>query len=110
PADPPWCARGSRSSSARSSRRISGDTRNTSASPRRSRRSQTFTVPEYQLRRATVEDAPTIARHRVAMFSEMGELPPASAPALEAETRVRVAKDLESGAYVGWFIVHDGIV
>jgi hypothetical protein len=46
-------------------------------------------MPDYRIRQATVSDAPVIARHRVNMFQDMGELPPDDAPVVESASRSR---------------------
>lgn len=68
-------------------------------------------MPDYRIRPATIADAPAIARHRVCMFQDMGKLSPADAPPLQAASERRVARDLASGAYVGWIAeVEDAVV
>jgi GNAT superfamily N-acetyltransferase len=62
---------------------------------------------DYRIRQATVSDAPVIARHRVKMFQEMGELPPDDAPVVESASRRLLVAQLVSGEYVGW-LVEDG--
>src|SRR5580704_11626588 len=59
-------------------------------------------MPDYRIRHATISDAPVIARHRVNMFREMGELPPDDAPVVESASRARLVAQLVSGEYVGW--------
>jgi hypothetical protein len=56
----------------------------------------------YRIRQAAVADVAVIARHRVRMFEEMGELEPGDAPAVESATRARLAVELVSGQYVAW--------
>lgn len=54
------------------------------------------------IRRATVDDLAVIARHRAAMFAEMGQLAPSGVPAMREET-IRYLRDaVPSGEYVGW--------
>lgn len=57
---------------------------------------------ELIVRPATPHDAATIARHRVAMYLDIGSLAEADAPALEAATREWLARTLVDGGYVGW--------
>jgi GNAT superfamily N-acetyltransferase len=64
-------------------------------------------MPDYRIRQATESDAPVIARHRVNMFQDMGELPPNDAPVVESASRARLVAQLVSGEYVGW-LADDG--
>lgn len=61
---------------------------------------------KYAIRQATVSDAATIARHRVSMFHDMGQVP-TDALAAELLERSTFALDalLREGSYVGWFAV-----
>jgi GNAT superfamily N-acetyltransferase len=59
-------------------------------------------MPEYRIRQASVSDAPVIARHRVGMFQDMGELAPDEAAVVESTSRTRLVGQLVSGEYVGW--------
>jgi GNAT superfamily N-acetyltransferase len=59
-------------------------------------------MPDYQVRQATVSDAPIIARQRAGMFQDMGELTPDEATVVEAASHVRLVDQLTSGEYVGW--------
>lgn len=56
----------------------------------------------YVIRRATLADAGTIARHRADMYRDMGALPPASRDDLIAHTNEFLQTALTSGQYVGW--------
>jgi GNAT superfamily N-acetyltransferase len=56
----------------------------------------------YCIRQAAVSDASVIARHRVGMFQDMGELEPDEAAVVESASRTRLARQLDSGEYVGW--------
>jgi GNAT superfamily N-acetyltransferase len=60
-------------------------------------------MPRYAIRRATVADAATIARHRVAMYCDMGKVPTEAlvATLLQASTAA-LAAALGDGSYVGW--------
>ena len=62
----------------------------------------------YTVRRADVTDAGVIATHRAGMFHDMGELPPADVPTMEASMTPWFAERLASGEYVGWFVEHRG--
>jgi GNAT superfamily N-acetyltransferase len=69
-------------------------------------------VSQYSIRRSTVDDAAVIARHRVAMFTDMGDVPTEdlSNDLLERSTRA-LAAYLADGSYVGWLaITADGDV
>jgi len=63
-------------------------------------------VNQYTIRRCTSDDAATIARHRVEMFRDMGDVPTAelASELLERSTRALTAL-LADGSYVGWFAV-----
>jgi ribosomal protein S18 acetylase RimI-like enzyme len=67
-------------------------------------------VSGYRIRRATGADAEVIARHRVAMFRDMGcgGLPDErDAAPLEAAARQYLSEALPSGLYCGW-LAEDG--
>src|SRR5262245_23925427 len=60
-------------------------------------------MPDYVIRRAGVDDAPVIARHRVAMFRDMGQVPnDAMAKELLELSTPALAATLRDGSYVGW--------
>ncbi len=58
-------------------------------------------MDEYRIRRATVDDAAVIARHRTAMFREMGVAGDALQSA-EIATRERLIQEIPNGEYVGF--------
>ena len=61
---------------------------------------------EFIIRRATVEEAAVIARHRVGMFSDMGQVPTeALANELLQASTLALAALLREGSYLGWFAV-----
>jgi GNAT superfamily N-acetyltransferase len=61
---------------------------------------------QYSIRRCDTDDAATVARHRVEMFREMGEVPTdALARELLDESTSALATVLADGTYVGWFAV-----
>ena len=64
----------------------------------------------YTLRSATPADVHAVARHRVAMFRDMGVLPEAEAPALEASSAEFLARAMQAGQYQGWVAEHAGAV
>src|SRR6185436_9182299 len=55
------------------------------------------------IRRATVEDVPTIARHRAQMFTDMGSLPAELYQPLMREAAAYLGVAVARGEYVGWF-------
>jgi GNAT superfamily N-acetyltransferase len=64
----------------------------------------------YQLRDAVPDDAAVIARHRVRMFNEMGELSDADIPDVEAASAVQLRAHLAADRYHGWVMESDGVV
>jgi GNAT superfamily N-acetyltransferase len=56
----------------------------------------------FTVRRATVGDAPVIARHRAEMFTEMGTLPQPLYDALATAATRYLEQALPAGEYVGW--------
>ncbi len=64
------------------------------------------TAADFTIRRATVEDAAIVARHRVGMFSDMGQVPTeALANELLRASTSALAALLREGSYLGWFAV-----
>lgn len=66
--------------------------------------------PGYHIRRATLADADTLARHRIAMFTDMGV--PLDADALGGAFRGWLGRVMPEGTYQAWLVEHetDGIV
>jgi GNAT superfamily N-acetyltransferase len=63
----------------------------------------------YRIRRCTQDDAATIARHRVEMFREMGDVPTDGlARELLERSMLALAATLADGTYVGWFAIDGG--
>jgi GNAT superfamily N-acetyltransferase len=63
-------------------------------------------MPHYRIRRCDVHDAATVARHRVEMFREMGEVPTDSLYGeLLDESTSALAAALAAGTYLGWVAV-----
>jgi GNAT superfamily N-acetyltransferase len=63
----------------------------------------------YTIRPATPVDAAVIAKHRVAMFRDMGEVPTeALAAQLLAKSMTALTGWLYDQSYVGWLAVDDG--
>jgi GNAT superfamily N-acetyltransferase len=65
-------------------------------------------MESFQIRRATVQDAETVAWHRARMFQDMGEVSPDAFEILRAKARVRLEQWIESGDYVGWLATPTG--
>lgn len=62
---------------------------------------------DYAIRPATVDDTATIARHRAAMFLDMGEVSVENAAILQAESEPWLARLLGNGGYKGWLCCED---
>jgi GNAT superfamily N-acetyltransferase len=62
----------------------------------------------FTIRRAVADDVPVIARHRAAMFRDMGELPDALHDPLVTATRQLLTRMVADGEYVGWLAAPDG--
>jgi GNAT superfamily N-acetyltransferase len=66
-------------------------------------------VTSYTIRRCGLDDAATIARHRVEMFREMGDVPNDDlARDLLKRSTSAVATLLADGSYLGWFAIDTG--
>jgi len=61
------------------------------------------------IRRAGAGDAATIARHRAAMFRDMGDLSPDDFGVLRKASEDWLAARLASGEYVGWLVEQGGV-
>ena len=59
-------------------------------------------VSGFQVRRATVADAAVLARHRVAMFRDMGTLDPKLETELIDRCRRRFEQVVPAGEYLAW--------
>ena len=60
-------------------------------------------MTHYHIRTCTQDDAATVARHRVEMFREMGEVPTDDlARELLDKSTLALAAGLTDGTYVGW--------
>ena len=59
----------------------------------------------FLIRRATVEDADVIARHRVRMFHDMGEIPDEAYDDFLAASLEWTERGLANGEYIGWLAV-----
>lgn len=58
--------------------------------------------PVFRIRAATAGDVALLARHRAAMFRDMGRLPPEVEPALVRATADYLRDALPRGEYLGW--------
>ena len=63
---------------------------------------------QFAIRRATPDDAPTIAEHRVRMFQDTGRLDAADAATMLALLTPMLRRMLTSGDYVGWLAIVEG--
>ena len=63
-------------------------------------------MPNYTVRRATIEDVETLVSHRISMFEDMGimSMPGANAGRLEAAFRTWLLELLPAGTYVAWVV------
>src|SRR5262245_61093511 len=67
------------------------------------RHSNVADVTSFDIRRAVLADAPCIARHRVNMFTDMGQVPSEKLAAeLLATSTTAIHAALNDGTYVGW--------
>jgi GNAT superfamily N-acetyltransferase len=67
-----------------------------------------YSMTHYQIRRCNQSDAATIARHRVEMFRDMGEVTTdVLAQELLEKSTAALAVALADGTYVGWFAVDE---
>lgn len=66
--------------------------------------------PEIQIRRAKPDDADIIARHRSAMFRDMGDINGDEATKLESEAITHLRLMLACRGYVGWLAESNGKV
>ncbi len=60
------------------------------------------------IRLATEADARVVARHRVAMFRDMGTLPAGQGPPLERAAEAYFRRAIPQGSYVGWLATPEG--
>ena len=64
--------------------------------------------PDYKIRLATIDDADIIARHRAAMFFDMGYFDEQEARVIEANSLPILREMLMSGEYRGWLVELEG--
>jgi len=67
-------------------------------------------MPDYTVRRATLEDVDTLVLHRIRMFEDMGVLsmPDADAARLDAAFRAWLFDVIPAGTYVAWVVESAG--
>jgi GNAT superfamily N-acetyltransferase len=65
-----------------------------------------LTPDEYSLRMATPDDAVLVARHRAAMWRDMGRLQPDQFDAMVDATAPWIARLMAEGRYHGWLLAH----
>ncbi|HZS17195.1 MAG TPA: GNAT family N-acetyltransferase [Candidatus Udaeobacter sp.] len=63
---------------------------------------QRLASAEFQIRRATTQDADMIAWHRARMFQDMGDVQGDAFEILRAKASVRLKEWINTGKYVGW--------
>ena len=65
---------------------------------------------EYRIRRATVEDAPVIARHRAAMFRDMGDASGDDVARIESASIFFLRQMMSERRFLGWLAERQGEV
>ncbi len=65
---------------------------------------------EYRIRRATVEDAPVIARHRAAMFRDMGDASGDDVARIESASIFYLRQMMSERRFLGWLAERQGEV
>jgi GNAT superfamily N-acetyltransferase len=65
---------------------------------------------EYRIRRATVEDAPVIARHRAAMFRDMGDVSGDDVARIENASVFLLRQMIAEQRFLGWLAERQGEV
>lgn len=65
---------------------------------------------EYRIRRATVEDSPVIARHRAAMFRDMGDASGEDAARIESASILYLRRMISEQRFIGWLAERQGEV
>jgi GNAT superfamily N-acetyltransferase len=65
---------------------------------------------DYRIRQAVIDDAPIVARHRVAMFRDMGDLSVEEIPRLENASFVYMRQMMAERRYLGWLADREGEV
>ena len=68
-------------------------------------------MPTFDIRDATIDDVAAIARHRVTMFSDMGQVPSEQhAAALLQASILALRSSFEEGSYRGWLAIDEHAV
>jgi GNAT superfamily N-acetyltransferase len=67
-----------------------------------------MTMADFRLRPITPDDAAIVARHRAAMFHEMGSLAAADVEAMVSASAAYLRPAIERGEYHGWVAISDG--
>lgn len=62
----------------------------------------------FSIREATIGDVPSLARHRPAMFRDMGKLAPHHERPLEEATAVWLREAMPRGEYLAWVAENEG--
>jgi GNAT superfamily N-acetyltransferase len=65
---------------------------------------------EYRIRHATVEDAPVIARHRAAMFRDMGDASGEDVARIESASILFLRRMISEQRFLGWLAERQGEV
>ena len=65
---------------------------------------------DYRVRRAVIDDTPIIARHRAAMFRDMGDLSGDDVARLENAAFVYIRQMMAERRYLGWLVERRGEV
>jgi len=65
---------------------------------------------EYRIRRATVEDAPVVARHRAAMFRDMGDVSGDDVARIENASVFLLRQMITERRFLGWLAEREGEV
>jgi GNAT superfamily N-acetyltransferase len=66
--------------------------------------------PEYRIRRAMIEDAPVIARHRAAMFRDMGDAGGDDVARIESASILYLRQMMSERRFLGWLAERQGEV
>src|SRR5262245_66106466 len=66
--------------------------------------------PEYRIRRAVIEDASVLARHRAAMFRDMGDASGDDAARIESASILYLRRMMSERRFLGWLAERQGEV
>jgi GNAT superfamily N-acetyltransferase len=66
--------------------------------------------PEYRIRRAVIEDAPVIARHRAAMFRDMGDASGDDVARIESASIPYLRQMMSERRFLGWLVERQGAI